>query len=107
MTWSDESDWEECDDDEADCSHEEYDVDWEGRATCIYCNDNWWLTTEQLTAHHEAEAQYAAEYDRMQRREGSRVYRTIDWGVALARRVLAKFKTPRRVGSAVTDDVPF
>ena len=75
-------DWEDGFDDdghEDTCAHDEYEVDWEGRASCNYCRHHWWLTAAQLEAHHEAEAQFMAEYDRLRRREESRFWRTVDW----------------------------
>lgn len=35
---------------EDECLHEEYDADWEGRATCCQCYHSWYLTSEQIAA---------------------------------------------------------
>lgn len=56
------------DEPEEECWHEEYDADWEGRATCGRCGHTWWLTSEEIAAdraHSEA-------YDQMCRREERR-----------------------------------
>lgn len=65
-------------DDVNDCDHTEYEVDWEGRATCD-CGKSWWLTGEQYNAHMMAEAKWAEEYDRMQRRENAWWMRLYRW----------------------------
>lgn len=96
--------WDE-DDPRDGCAHEEYDVDWEGRAECIRCNERWWLTDQQLEAHHEAEARWHEEYARMQRRENSRFWQAVDWLSAFASRARYRF---RRKATVTTDDeLPF
>ena len=95
-------DWEEPE----ECDHEEYEVDWEGRATCDYCRAHWWLTTDQLIAHQEAEARWMEEYYRAQRREQSRFWRVVDWLCAIPARIRQQFK--RKATIQVTDDeIPF
>lgn len=45
-------------DEDMPCHHEEYDVDWEGRALCAYCRHTWWATAEQMENHHRWEREY-------------------------------------------------
>lgn len=91
------------DEPEIDCDHDEYDVDWEGRATCSYCNEHWYLTSAELQAYDAAEARWMAEYDRMQRREHSPFWRTVWWLQALMRRARLRPRKP----PTVVDDLPF
>lgn len=37
-----------------DCAHEMYEMDWEGRATCEYCQETWWPSSEHAAAYWEA-----------------------------------------------------
>lgn len=62
------------------CEHEDYDVDWEGRARC-HCGHSWWLTSEQLSAqaraiHEYAEWEYreARKFNRWWKRLGRWIY---------------------------------
>lgn len=94
------------DDPEDQCDHEEYEVDWEGCARCDRCGERWWLTADQLTAHHEAEARRMEEYDRAMRREQSRFWRAVDWLRLIQKRsrltLRRKPKPP-----LIDDDIPF
>lgn len=94
------------DDEDEVCDHEEYEVDWEGRATCNSCHETWWLTAEQYDAYLKSESEWAAEYDRMQRRERSRFWRMLRAARGCLRRIMPK---PRRLSArAVNDDeIPF
>lgn len=42
-----------------DCSHEEFDINWEGRAYCFRCQESWWASREQIEAQQRHEAEYA------------------------------------------------
>lgn len=98
------------DEPEMDCDHSEYEVDWEGRATCDYCGSHWWLTDEQLRAHNEAEARWMEEYDRAQQREHSRFWRVVDWlkGSAMyAKRVARRVAHRQPMPLLDDDDIPF
>lgn len=88
---------------EVDCDHAEYDVDWEGRARCDHCGEHWYLTSAELQAHEAAEARWMEEYDRLQRREHSPFWRTVDWLRALLFRVRSRLRKP----PPVVDDLPF
>lgn len=89
--------------DETPCDHEEYDVDWEGRASCNYCNHSWWLTHDELIAYDEAMARWHADYDRQMRRENSRFWRTIDWLKGVPSRIRQQFRRPQ----PIDDEIPF
>lgn len=89
------------------CDHEEYEVDWEGRAECHYCGANWWLTPEQLDRYQEAEARWMAEYDRQCLRERSRFWRTVDWLGVLYQRIRHQFRRKPSPPVEIDDDLPF
>ena len=93
------------DDGEEYCDHSEYEVDWEGRATCDFCRHTWWLTFEEHERYRHMEARWMAEYDRMMRREHSRFWRTIRWlrsHLPVVGRTVRKSDTGQCV-----DDIPF
>ena len=87
-----------------ECDHEEYEVDWEGRATCNYCREHWWMTADQLDAHHKAESEWMAEFDRIRQREESWLCRSVDWLRALPWRI--KQRLPKRKAH-VDEEIPF
>jgi hypothetical protein len=39
---------------EDDCAHEDFEVNVEGRATCLICNERWWPTAEELDDYYGA-----------------------------------------------------
>lgn len=84
---------------EPDCDHMDYEVDWEGRATCD-CGATWWLTAEEYDRHLEVETKWAANYDRMQRREHGLFWRALRWLRSLIPR-------RRTFAANVDDDIPF
>lgn len=88
------------------CGHEEYEVDWEGRAECDYCGAHWWLTADQLVAYEKAEEEWHAEYDRQCRREQSRLWRTVDWLSAIPQRIRHQLRRKSRPAE-IDDDLPF
>lgn len=47
------------DDREDNCNHEEFSIDWEGRASCDYCLAHWWATSEEIEAQQQHEREYA------------------------------------------------
>jgi hypothetical protein len=55
------------------CDHEEYDVDWEGLATCDSCHHSWRLTPSELAAHDRRQRQIDRDYAREMRRERIRL----------------------------------
>ena len=93
------------DEPEDHCDHDEYEVDWEGRAECHYCGAHWWLTAEQLDAYQEAEARWMAEYDRQCRRGQSRFWRTVDWLGAIPQRIYHRLR--RKPLPDIDNDLPF
>ena len=40
-----------------ECDHEDYEVNWEGRAFCR-CGHSWWLSADQIAAQERAEREY-------------------------------------------------
>lgn len=56
-------------DEEQNCDCSEYEIDWEGRATCDFCRRSWWPSPETVKAHEEAFAKYCEGMDRAERRE--------------------------------------
>lgn len=108
MAWNDDS-WRDSydtwklaspdyDEPEEECWHEEYEADWEGRATCDRCGHSWFLTSEQI----EADRAHSEAYDRYVRRDE----RLEKW-----RRVRAWFRSMipsrRRKHVLIDDDIPF
>lgn len=84
------------DEPEEDCDHEEYNSDWEGRATCNRCRHSWWLTAAQMRANEEA----SESYDDYVRRE-MRKERIASWFRPLA--FWRRWRKPRDLD----DDIPF
>jgi hypothetical protein len=83
-------------DDEPECHHEEYDVDWEGRAECSHCGEHWWLTFDEHKAYDEAvrRAERAFEWEQWKMRNPFvRVWR--------------RFKYWWRMRNVPNDDIPF
>lgn len=89
------------DEPEVECDHAEYDVDWEGRATCDYCRARWWLIADELKAHDEAQARWMDEYYRMERREHNPFWRTVSFFREFVSRLRLHKPSP------VNDDLPF
>jgi hypothetical protein len=89
--------------DEDPCDHGEYDVDWEGRATCARCRESWWLTPEQHAAYIDAETQWHEEFDRRMRLESAWWYRAWRWLKSLMPRLRYRIKP----GQQPDDEIPF
>jgi hypothetical protein len=93
------------DDDDIPCDHEEYDVDWEGRATCDSCHHSWWLTPEEHAAYDKMMIKWAADFDRQMHREEHWFWRRWDIFMKYIRLILTP---PYRVKSYNFDDeLPF
>lgn len=88
----DDSDWGAPD----ECDHEDFDSDWEGRATCLRCGHTWWRSADELAA----DAQRADDYDRYIRREMRR-----EWWLGLIRPIA--FWRRWRKSAALDDEIPF
>lgn len=95
------------------CEHEEYDVDFEGRASCNSCNHRWWLTPDELSAWDETQVAHAKEYDRYLRREQSKLWCAWRWlksciSLRTLSRLYLRWFPHRRVPKWVHDDeIPF
>jgi hypothetical protein len=60
---------------ERDCMHENYEIDvCTGRAECDYCPASWYLTSEQIDAELERQANYHEECEREDRRQRRREF---------------------------------
>lgn len=57
------------DDREDNCNHEEFSIDWEGRASCDYCLAHWWASTDEIEAQRQHEQEYAEWQERQHRIE--------------------------------------
>lgn len=94
--------WDEPDDDEYECTHEDYQIDWEGMARCECCNVSWPASTAEIEHQEKMEREYAKWEERERR-----------WGPYLAfwRRMKQLFRFPSsRVKSAAfdpNDEIPF
>jgi hypothetical protein len=86
------------DEPEEECFHEEYEADFNGRATCCHCSHVWYLSDEEILA----ERRHQAAYDDMCRREERRER----W-----RQVRAWFRSflprRRRQPPILDDEIPF
>lgn len=40
--------------DRDDCDHEQYEIDLDGSATCTYCMETWWPSSESTASYWEA-----------------------------------------------------
>lgn len=65
---------------QSQCDHEEYDIDWEGRARC-HCGHSWWASAKQMEAlarweqeYGEYEAEQARKFNVWWRRLGRWIY---------------------------------
>lgn len=54
---------------EEECFHEEYDIDWEGFATCERCGHGWFASPQQVEAQRKHEEEYAKWEAEQHRRE--------------------------------------
>lgn len=73
------------------CEHEEYEIDWQGEATCSHCGDTWWPSTDAVKAYWASERRAEREW----RRYNSWYMRAWRW------------LTERRQRTAPDDDIPF
>lgn len=55
--------------DEPECHHEEFDIDYEGRAHCEMCGETWWADGDQIAAQREHQVEYDRWCRRQERRE--------------------------------------
>lgn len=91
------------------CDHEDHDVDWDGSAKCWRCGERWYLTSEEYDRYLALQTAQAEYYDRMQRRERSRLWRAWWRLEALWRRLVRSLRRDRYEATAVDtgDEVPF
>lgn len=74
-----------------ECRHEEYEIDWEGRAECQSCGDHWWPKAEEVRTYRSAQLRL----EQWERRERSWYMRAWRW------------LTVRRQRIVPDDDIPF
>jgi len=95
---------------ELDCEHDDYDIDvCLGRASCNCCDKVWYLTSEEVDAELDRQANYHDEMEREDRRQRRREFwrkmtLPIRWPIfRLLERVW-----PRKSLAVLTDDeIPF
>lgn len=77
--------------DEEECGHEEYSINWEGRAECERCQETWWPSPAIVKTYDES------------RRRAERHWRRYNsWYMRLWR-----WLTERRQRTTPDDDIPF
>lgn len=81
------------------CIHEEYEANWDGRATCDRCGHAWWLSAEEIAADRANSDAYDAYCRREERRERWRQVR--EW----FRSFLPRRRRPRPAD--IDDEIPF
>ena len=90
---------------EAECYHEEYEIDWEGRAHCDRCGEAWWPGADEVRSQREASRAYDEHCRREERRER---WRRLTWWVRWPIFRLLDKAWPRRSLSVLHDDeIPF
>lgn len=115
MTWQDDS-WRDSydawklrsPDDEyehAECHHESFEIDMEGRAHCDDCYESWWATADEIHTQREQQAEYDAWCARQERRVfWLRLTHPVRWTLHL---ILQKV-WPRKSMSVLADEeIPF
>lgn len=93
------------DPDEELCDHDDYDADFNGRATCYRCGHSWYLTAEQIAAEHERQAAYDEHCQKQARRERWRALTApFRWAWY---RVLDRVASRLAIKSLHDDEIPF
>lgn len=92
-----------------ECSHEDYEINWEGRARCDRCGEAWWPSANEIAAFRDLEASYDAHCRREERKQWwrdqwERIARPWRW----FRYRLWMPLSPRRAVRCLKDDeIPF
>jgi hypothetical protein len=88
-----------------ECSHEHYEIDFEGRAHCDSCYATWWASKIEIDHQREQQAEYDTWCRQQERCEFWRkLTLPIRWPIF---RLLEKF-WPRKSLTVLTDDeIPF
>ncbi|MGR4927233.1 hypothetical protein ACIPUD_10505 [Bradyrhizobium sp. CAR08] len=95
---------------ERDCEHEHYDIDvCTGRAECESCSKSWYLTSEEVDAELDRQANYQDAIEREERRRRRREFwRKLTYPIRWPIFRLLERVWPRRALVVLTDDeVPF
>ena len=114
MPWDDES-WKDSydawklasPDDEYDeeCVHEDYEINWEGRAYCNACGDSWWASSEEITAQRIQQREYDAWCRKQERHERWR--RLTHWVRWPLYRLLERIWPRKSCVVLYDDEIPF
>lgn len=95
---------------EEECFHEDFEINWEGRATCDRCGHAWWAAREDIK-HCRAVSE---EYDAFCRREDRKQWWRDQWERAARPwrwfwyRTFGRLGMPRRAVRCLNDDeIPF
>jgi hypothetical protein len=90
---------------EEECRHEEFEINWEGRATCDRCGEHWWASQDEIAEQRERIREYDRWCIRQERREFlRRLTAPIRWPIY---RLLERI-WPRKSCAVLTDDeIPF
>jgi hypothetical protein len=91
--------------DEPECFCEDYEINWEGRATCDRCGHEWWPTPAELEAERQRCAIAAEMLAREERRE---FWRRLTYPIRWPLFRLLERVWPRKACSVLVDDeIPF
>lgn len=93
-------------DPERDCEHEHYEIDvCTGRAECDYCSKSWYLSSEEIDAELDRQANYHEEMERENRRQW---WRDKTYPVRMFFFRVLERVWPRKACSVLHDDeIPF
>lgn len=86
---------------EDECCHEEFEIDWEGRARCAHCGESWWADGDEIARQREQQVEYDAWCAKNERREFlRRLTYWVRWPIF---RLLDRI-WPRKAHKVLTDD---
>jgi hypothetical protein len=85
------------DDDDIECQHESYEIDWDGRAHCDYCPAVWSPSPAEIQARDAWQRKVDREYARQFRWYRRAWRRLVD--------CVAAYSTPRQ--KVIDDEIPF
>lgn len=88
-----------------ECFHEEVEIDWEGRAHCEHCRENWWASHDEIMHQREQQREYDAWCVRQERKEFlRRLTYPIRWPIF---RLLERIWPRKSLSVLVDDEIPF
>lgn len=90
---------------EKECIHEEYEIDWEGRAHCDRCGESWHASGDEIARQREREVEYDIWCRKQERME---YLRWLTWWIRWPIFRLLEKVWPRKSLSVLTnDEIPF